>query len=65
MAGRFQVTQGSWLPQSDPAHPMQIVFQVATRPMIGIVWLGMGMTVAGMLLGFYVKPIFAKRRRGK
>jgi hypothetical protein len=61
-AGRFQVTQGSWLP--DPEHPTQIVFLVATRPMIGIIWLGMGMTVAGMLLGFYVRPLIARRGRG-
>jgi ABC-type Fe3+-siderophore transport system permease subunit len=65
MAGRFQLTQGSWLPQADPEHPRQIVFQVATRPMIGMIWLGMGMTVAGMLLGFYVRPLLARRRRGK
>lgn len=63
-AGRFQVTQGSWLPQSDPGNPRQIVFLVATRPLIGIIWLGMGMSVAGMLLGFYSKPLIARRRRG-
>jgi hypothetical protein len=62
-AGQFQLTQGSWLP--NPEHPRMIVFLAATRPMIGIIWLGMGMAVAGMLLGFYVRPLVARRRRGK
>ena len=61
--GQFHITQGSWFP--DPEHPTLIVFGVASRPMIGVVWLGMGMTVAGMLFGFYIRPLLAGKGRAK
>lgn len=59
--GPYQISQGSWRPQGSP-QPQQIIFSVASRPGIGIVWLGMALTVLGMLWAYYVKPLLRRAR---
>ena len=58
--GPYQIGQSRWIP--DPRRPMEIVFTVATRPGLVVVWLGGAMIVAGMVIAFYVKPLLLKRR---
>ncbi len=58
--GPLQVSQGSWLPE--PQQPMQIQLHVTTRPGLAAVWIGCGLTVAGLLYGFYVKPLILRRK---
>ncbi|MFW6061853.1 MAG: hypothetical protein ACOC93_03500 [Planctomycetota bacterium] len=61
--GRYQINQGSWLP--DPRQPQRIILTVTTRPAIWVVWIGMALTVAGMLWAFYAKPLLLRRRRAR
>jgi hypothetical protein len=58
--GPYRLSHGAWLPR--PQEPDAIVFTVATRPGLWVVWLGCGLIVAGMLWAFYVKPVVLRRR---
>ena len=61
--GPYQIGQGSWLPT--PEAPTRIVFIVASRPGLPIIWFGLTMVSLGFPYAFYVKPILLRRRRGK
>lgn len=58
--GPWQVSQGAWMPNA--RDPRQIAFEVASRPGLWVIWTGMAMIVAGMLWGFYVRPVLERRR---
>jgi ABC-type transport system involved in cytochrome c biogenesis permease subunit len=60
--GPYQVSQGSWLPSPD--SPTHIILLVSSRPGLALVWVGFAMIAMGLPLGFYLKPLVVRRRRG-
>ena len=57
--GPYQISQSSWYPS--PQRPMRIVLAVRSRPGLPMIWLGMGLMIAGMLFAFYVKPLILRK----
>ncbi|MCE5328542.1 MAG: hypothetical protein LLG01_19235 [Planctomycetaceae bacterium] len=61
--GAYQLSQGSW--QSGPdGRVATIRLLVASRPGLWLIWTACAMICAGLLYGFYVKPLLT-RRSGK
>lgn len=58
--GGYQLSQNVWLPTPD--QPNEIVFGVASRPGLPMIWIGCVMIVLGFPYAFYVKPRLLKRR---
>ena len=58
MVGPYQFTQYQWLPSATAAR--QILFSVASRPALPVIWLGCWLICLGMPYGFYVKPLVLK-----
>jgi len=62
MVGPYQISQGTW--QNDRSgRPFAIVFLVATRPGLRVIWLGCTLICLGFPYAFYVKPLLLERRR--
>ncbi|MCE5278406.1 MAG: hypothetical protein ABFD92_07295 [Planctomycetaceae bacterium] len=61
--GAYQLSQGSW--QSGPdGRVATIRLLVASRPALWLIWTACAMICAGLLYGFYAKPLLM-RRAGK
>jgi hypothetical protein len=57
--GPYKISQGDWMP--DAERPVTIAFAVNTRPGLPVIWTGMAMIAAGLLFGFYVRPLLQAR----
>lgn len=62
--GRFQISQGRW-DNRDLGNPGWILLLVATRPGLGVIWLGCILMCLGFPYAFYVKPLLRRRREGR
>ena len=60
--GPYRVSQQGWDSQ-EPSKPQFTILGVATRPGIGLVWLGSVLILLAMPYAFYVKPWLLRRNR--
>jgi hypothetical protein len=65
--GEYRLHQSDWQPKqetpSDYSDPSAIIFGVADRPGIWLIFLGSIMLCAGFPYAFYVKPLILKHKR--
>jgi hypothetical protein len=59
--GPYQLSQNTWLPEAESAT--EIIFSVASRPGLWVVWAGCWLIGLGMPIAFYVKPLLLRRGR--
>jgi len=59
--GRYRISQSTWIPEG--GRPTEMIFAVASRPGLPVIWTGCLLIVLALPYAFYVKPLLLRRRR--